>query len=322
MPLVALERPMALSQVTASPGPNSAGLSLSEGVELAYAWVQAVADSLGIRVLFIKGLTLQKLGLRRPRVSSDADVLVEPARFDELCQALAAAGWRQRGAGTVWASIPHHSRTYLTDHWPCDLDVHSGFPGFLADPEVTFDALWESRIDLEFAGRRCAVPNRAGAAMVLALHAIRSRADDPRHALELAYLVDVPWPAAERAEFRALAARTASTGPLREFFDTMGLGPLQNSTAIDPVRLREWRIRVTFQVTRGGAMYVRAIAIHAVPLHDRPRVLARLLWPSKADLEFKYPGLPDTVRARAAARLSWLGSVLTRLHSVLAHRPK
>ena len=69
--------------------------------------------------------------------------------------------------------------------------MHSFYPGFLADPAVVFDALWERRVRMEFAHRECDVPDRVSGILILALHSLRGATIQRRHADELEQLLRV-----------------------------------------------------------------------------------------------------------------------------------
>ena len=52
-----------------------------------------------------------------------------------------------------------------------------------------FDALWATRERLDFAHRPCSIPSKAGCALILALHSVRSTTTQVRHADELERLL-------------------------------------------------------------------------------------------------------------------------------------
>ena len=70
--------------------------------------------------------------------------------------------------------LPEHSVTMRHPTWPCEIDVHSYYPGFLADPSVVFDVLWESRTEIVLGGQPIPVGDPAGNAAILALHSLRA----------------------------------------------------------------------------------------------------------------------------------------------------
>ena len=175
-------------------------LRSGEAVELAHAWVREFAQSLGIPLLIVKGPSLHRLGLRGQRASSDVDVLLPPGEAEAMCSALRRAGWTERDNGALMSHVSLHSRTFISQTWPCDIDVHCHFPGFLTDPDRVFSALWARRSTIEFAGVPCAVVDRMGGALILALHSLRSTSEQQRHDAELDELIQAPFTASERNE--------------------------------------------------------------------------------------------------------------------------
>ena len=147
-------------------------LTLAEGVELCAAWSHSVLTQCGIRALLIKGESLSHHGLRLQRASADVDILIEPTRFDEACLRIEAANWRARPIPLINSRVSEHSRTYLHDEWPCDLDLHRHFPGFLAEPATVFDELWKRRTPLTLGAVQVDIPDRMSSLAVLVLSLI------------------------------------------------------------------------------------------------------------------------------------------------------
>ncbi len=279
-------------------------LALRSGVELGHAWVQQLADSLGVRVIFIKGPTLARQGLRAERSSSDIDVLVDPPGFERLCDGVLARGWRERPVALIGRLTSVHSRTFLHDRWPCDLDVHRHYPGMLADPAQAFEALWAERETIDYAHRPCTVPSRVSNVIVLALHSLRSTARHERHAAELRGLENAVLTPAEHEHLAALASRTGTTATLADVFSRMGVAvPVDPRERTSPAA-RRWRERV-----RSGSFgsYFWFAALRDARGPDRPRIAARAIWPSRTDLLLSRPETVDTVLGRSAARARrWL----------------
>lgn len=153
----------ASTQSTDRPSPLK--LHTAEAIELGHAWLQDIARSRDVRVLFIKGPVLHWYGLRPGRQSADIDILVEPERFDVMMSALQTAGWAERPGDPPLPGVTTHSRTLIHAEWPCDIDLHFRFPGFLAPPSHAFDALWETRRKALLGHKPCDVPSRSGAAL-------------------------------------------------------------------------------------------------------------------------------------------------------------
>lgn len=278
-------------------------LRIDEAVELGHAWVQALAEAHGIRTLIIKGPTLHRHGLREVRSSSDIDVLVEPARFADFCDALSATGWRPRPGNFVADRTSPHSETFVREGWPCDLDVHSFYPGFLADPTVAFDALWARRVRMEFAHRECDVPDRVSGILILALHSLRGTTTQTRHADELDQLLRVSLSDQERSDAAALALATGSAATLEAVLPQLGVHAQPPEDELNSTGLREWRERVA---AGSHGAYFWLLALRRSPLRERPLVVWRAFWPSAAELRVTHPEVDGSFRSSMRARgLRW-----------------
>jgi hypothetical protein len=158
-------------------------------------------------------------------MSADADVLVDPARFVEFCDELAGRGWRTRVGRDTPSLLPQHSATYIHPDWPCDIDVHWMFPGFFADAEIAFEALWMSRSTVSIANARVFAPSRPGTAVVMALHAVRDlRAE--RHRSERVLVLKAlthSFTENERDEFTSIVREGGAGWALKEFLAQAGL---------------------------------------------------------------------------------------------------
>ncbi|GAB7002826.1 hypothetical protein JCM18899A_02970 [Nocardioides sp. AN3] len=216
-------------------------LELAEGIELGYALVARVAEDVGARLLAIKGRVNEAHGLRSPRDSVDVDVLVEPARHADLVAALLELGWREPPKPPVPPPFGSHSVTIQHPSWPCEIDIHDRFPGFLADPADVFEELWAGRTAIEAAGVTVPATGLLGSALVMALHALRAP-HDPRNARELAVLVHrLAARTVDKAGLRALAADTGCLSTARPFLRALGIDGAD--AAMDDPRLAQWSLR-------------------------------------------------------------------------------
>lgn len=288
----------------------AAALRIDEAVELSHAWVSGLAAAHGIRALIIKGPTLARQGLREERASADTDVLIEPERFAEFCDLVGAAGWRERPSMLITEHTSPHSRTFVREGWPCDLDVHHRFPGFLADPEDVFDALWERRAVLDFAHQRCAVTDRAGSALILALHSVRSAQQQARHAAELDQLTRVALTAHEKADVAALALATGSAATLEDVWPRLGVEIEAPAGDLASTQLREWRELVD---AGGFGSYFWFRAFRHTRRREWPRLAWRAIWPTDHDLLIARPELPDAFWPKLRGRIARWGRGLRSL---------
>ena len=286
-----------------------------EAVDLAHVWVQNLADRCDIRALFIKGPPLHRLGLRATRGSSDVDVLVSPKDFERMCTELRRRGWGEREAGFLMSNVPLHSRTFIADGWPCDIDVHAYFPGFLTDPSSVFESLWERRTHLSFAGKQCNVPDRVSSALMLALHSLRSTQENSRHDAELEQMLGAAFTSSERAELGALAARTGCTETLSRVLPGLGVVSTASAAPIDMEALLAWNERTAVR-KYGLGTYDLLRAFRRAPLTLKPKILLRAVWPSDEDLRSLRPGISNDTRSKNAARIERLRKGLSALPGV------
>ncbi|MGU3645884.1 nucleotidyltransferase family protein [Microbacterium sp. C23T] len=296
-------------------------LRLDEADELAAAWVCALAERRGIRALLIKGPALHLHGLREERVSADVDLLVEPARFEELCEAIVESGWATRPSGLIGELTTLHSITFMRDGWPCNLDVHSFFPGFLADPADVFKALWRHRWTIPLAHRNCLTLDKVAGALVLGLHSMRGTTMQARHAEELEQLIRTPFTADERTDLGTLARETGCLATLEIVLRRIGVDLEPSAAELASPDLREWRELVSAG-SHGSYLWLRAL--RKSRWHDRPRLLWRAFWPSRRDLLIARPETVDTLRGRTRARLARWGrgirSAPAGVRAVWTHR--
>jgi hypothetical protein len=178
------------------------------------------------------------------------------------------------------------------------------FPGFLAPAARAFDALWERRIVIEAARRPISIPDRSGAILIQAAHAMRNLSQTPRHREEFRYLVDAVIPQLsrkERSDVLELAVELAAVDTLRPFLDFLELAlPTQTKAGIDPA-LDEWRSRVAGE----GVVATRVVELmRGKALGEKIRLGFEVIWASDEDFRLDHPevspGRGPLLRARFA----------------------
>lgn len=147
-------------------------------LQLTHGALQFIAAQEGARVLHVKGPALHEEllqtvdGVRVPRGSTDADIIVEPRLARRVFRRLQDQGWRRVAtfdtgspfghAATVW----HDQLGYA--------DVHRYFPGIGLKPQRAFDLLWADRTAITLGHQLCWVPSLDHQRLILLLHAARS----------------------------------------------------------------------------------------------------------------------------------------------------
>ena len=286
-------------------------LALVEAVPLAHALVDRVARDHDVRVLFIKGPGAVAQGLRADRTSVDVDALVDPARRHVLAAALPALGWVDEHPYTSPTVLPMHSLTFRHVQWPCELDLHDRFPGFFADPQQAFETLWERRTTVRVAAQEIPAPDRAGHALILALHSLRDPHETWRqtelHDLERR-LADDLGPEGLR-DLAVLADALGAADTAAPFLRAVGAPPI-GVGSLSAADLRAWRLRTE----PSDATAVSWVAeLRRLPPRAWPRYLWYAAWLSEHELRLAEPNLPPGRRAAWNARLRRLRRGLTAL---------
>ncbi|WP_102194343.1 nucleotidyltransferase family protein [Microbacterium aurantiacum] len=146
-------------------------ISLDVRLEFSRAAVEVIARRARIRLLHIKGGTLD--GALRPgkRSGTDVDVLVDPRRVPELHARMTENGWRVYSS-FLDGSPFGHAQTYHHREWGY-LDLHRRFPGVGIADQDAFEVLWQGRGCHFAAGVECSVSSVDAQAVLFVLNAAR-----------------------------------------------------------------------------------------------------------------------------------------------------
>lgn len=291
--------------------PTSTRLALSEATTLAHALVQSVARNRNIRTLSIKGPVANSYGLRPHRVSADADLIVEPRSLSELVDELSSLGWRPRVTSQAPDIIPLHSVTLVNPRWPCDLDIHWYFPGFLSSPESAFDSLWQTRVEVAIGATACFIPSAAGAALIGILHSYRIH--DSRRETERAHLralIDNDYLSRDKDALISLAIETGAIESAREFLSTTSI-VLPECPTVAPAGLKEWQLEAAFG---GSGTMAWLVSINRAPLRGKPTLIRQALFPSVDSMRADHPEMGEK-------RWSYFRGIGVRLWSRLRELP-
>jgi hypothetical protein len=214
-----------------------------------------------------------------------------------------------------------HSRTFIRDGWPCDVDVHSFYPGFLAPPTEVFDILWADRVPMPFAHRRCDVPDRLGSALILALHSLRGKALEARHGRELDELLQIELDETERDRLADLAQRTGCAATLEDILPRLGVHVNVSDDERSAAEVVRWRRRVA---SGSHGAYFWIDAFRRGDGRERIAVVRRAVWPTREHLLLSRPETIDTVRGRLKGRISRWGrgirSLPQAVRAIARHR--
>lgn len=281
-------------------------LAIADATPLAHAYAHAVAASLGVRMLSIKGPAADYHEVRGSHVSADADLLIDPAGFSLVVERLRVAGWRERPPMAGTEDWSEHSITLIRDGWPCDLDLHDRFPGFLELPADVFETLWRDRVAIEVAERSVAIPSRDATILIAALHALRRSPISAARAIgELAALRDRfgSLDPASTVRLDALAHETGCVETLDGALSSLGVSDDSGSRR-DHSALWAWRARVAAGGT-GTHFWLRRL--ERLHWRERPKALGYILWPDEENLRRARPWIEPGRRAANRERFARLG---------------
>ena len=283
---------------------TTTALALGEAAPLAQAWLARVARQYGINAIFIKGAGLALHGLRAPRTSSDVDVLVEQSNMGAIREILLRHGWSPRPTQFLDHHRPAHSESFVHPYWPCDLDVHWRFPGFLAPNDVVFNSLWTRRVSANVANAQCSIPDWDSSVLLLALHSLRSSKAHTRHNAEFVGLVQVVSSSRVRRLIE-LARQTGAVETLQPFWHAIGYAATSSAGAYY-VEIREWRALVE-SGGYGAYTWLRALnQAHGLPM--KLRIIRRAVWPTRDDLRVMAPDTAGRTRVGFRIWRIWRGA--------------
>jgi hypothetical protein len=142
---------------------------LRESKDLIAIDVIELCRDLHIRAMLGGGPVLIANGLLTPSVSSSAAILVDPASYRHLRSALFDDGWREVRPPRRFRILPAARLMLRHPDEPAGLTIYPVIPGFFADPEATFDLVWERHKEVPLRGHIVRALGRINSA-ILASH--------------------------------------------------------------------------------------------------------------------------------------------------------
>lgn len=297
-------------------------LPTDSSIEILSVWATTLAESLGIRALLIKGPMLGDYGLRHPRVSSDVDIYIDPARTSHYCETLTSAGWTPMPETFARTHFVLHSHTFRHPNWPAMIDVHHAYPGFLQDETTVFEHLWSRRATRDYAGIPCPVADRVASVAILGLHSLRGTKEQQRHEAELGELLKSQLTDSERTAIAQFAHDVGASVPLAEVLPQLGITTAPNEDERLLPTYPEWRRKYA---SASGAAASWLFIFKNASWAERPGIVARAIWPTREDLLANNPSIVDHPLPRATARIKrWINGVrhLPAALKALSHSPR
>ncbi|YAL84093.1 nucleotidyltransferase family protein [Dermacoccaceae bacterium W4C1] len=284
---------------------------------MAHALVEEVCSQNNLRAFAVKGLVNLHYRLRERQGSSDADVWVAPEDFSTLLERLGELGWLPRPDEAGPRVLELHSVSLVHQQWPCDVDVHRYYPGFLADPAVVFEVMWERRAQIPIAGVTVTAADRPSAVAVMALHALRDM-QQSRNTTEFASLRSMLVHEADPAfvaDLSELARRTWCMDTLAPLLGPLGIRLPRPSTSEYRRDLAKWEVR-----RRDNSPTSAWLAeMRSEPVATWPRQLWRAAFLPGPMFREYHPETPQGSAALVQARVRRLGRGVKALpHALVA----
>jgi hypothetical protein len=285
------------------------------GVDVTTAEVLRAFDRDGLRSILLKGPTLQReLYDGRARPYHDTDLLVSPADLDRAAAPLTSLGFALALDHSRHAIAEPHAQEWSRDRPLRVVDLHWRVPGVELDAQRAWEILGARSEPFTVAGAPARALDRAGIALLVALHAVNTAAPAGRPVLDLALALDRFGPdtwaaavglAAELDATDALAAGLRSTPAGAAVAAAHGLPAVQSR-----------RVRLAAQGAGPGAHGLLHIA-EAGTARARLRAARAALLPSPELMRATIPAARHGRSALALAYVRRAGSRAARLPGAL-----
>jgi hypothetical protein len=260
---------------------------------------------LHIRAMLGGGPVLNANGLVTPRVSKNAAILVDPASFRHLRSALLERGWHDATVRRIRILPPARMSLAHRDE-VAGLDLYPFIPGFFADPEETFDIIWERHKVVPLRGHSVRALGRINSAILashdgLDGHLSRARSNFDYFVAQFERVLNQR----ERAITVDLIRRMGGCAEMSRLVEALGFEPCEFT--LPSVSYVQWRL----QITEVSEQVRRAVALLELGRDGR-----RMLYASKSgrpqsfgDVVGMFVGLPRTVIDIFGARHRWARSL-------------
>jgi len=280
---------------------------LRESKDLIAIDVIELCRELHIRAMLGGGPVLNANGLLTPRVSPNATILVDPASFRHLRSALLGRGWQEVRPHRRFRILPSARLVLRHPDEPAGLIVYPVIPGFFADPETTFDIIWERHKEVPIRGHTVRALGRINSA-ILASHdgldgrSTRARTNFDYFVAQFGRVLD----ARERRITVDLIRRMGGCAEMNRLILALGEQPCEFT--LPSIAYSQWRLQYaepTEQMRRGLALLELGPdgrAMLYASRSGRPKSLR--------DIGLSLVRLPGTLLVFSGARRRWAQSLV------------
>jgi hypothetical protein len=226
---------------------------------------------LHIRAMLGGGPVLNANGLLAPGVSKSAAILVDPASFRHLRTALLERGWRDSTVRRI-RILPPARFSLMHEDEVAGLNIYPFIPGFFADPEETFDIIWERHKEVPLRGHTVRALGRINSAILASHDGLDGRLGRARSNFD--YFVaqfERVLTQRERAVVVELIRRMGGCAEMDRLVRALGFESCEFS--LPSVAYVQWRL----QITEVSDQVRRAVALLELGTEGR-----RMLYDSKS----------------------------------------
>jgi hypothetical protein len=261
-----------------------------------------LCKELHIRAMVGGGPVLTTHGLMSPFVSQNASLVVDPASIRHLHSALVAHGWHDAKVRRGAQILPAARLTLVHDDEVAGLILYSVIPGFYADPESTFDLLWERHKEIPLRGTTVRALGRVASAVLASHDGLDGRASRQRSNFD--YFVQqfrVVLDDRERGIVVDLIRAMGGCAEMSALLIALGVEPC--AFTMPSVPYVQWRL----QVTEVSDQTRRAVALLELAPHGRTMMFRSKSGRPRSfgDVLRMFVELPQTFAAIFGARRRW-----------------
>jgi hypothetical protein len=279
---------------------------IRESKDLIAINVIELCKELHIRAMLGGAPVLNAHGLLAPAISRFASIVVDPASIRHLRKALLARGWHDANSSRTPRVLPSARLAMRHPDEAAGLILYAVIPGFFADPETTFDVVWERHKEVPLRGHTVRTLGRINSAILASHDGLDGRASRARSNFD--YFVDQfskLLDARERSIAVQLIREMGGCAEMNRLIVALGEQPCEYT--LPSIGYSQWRL----QVAEPTDQMRRALAILELGPDGRKLLYAsRSGWPRSArEILIGLVRLPQTIVTIFGARRRWAQSL-------------
>jgi hypothetical protein len=279
---------------------------IRESKDLIAINVIELCRELHIRAMLGGGPVLNANGLLTPHISTSAAILVDPASFRHLRAALFEAGWRNSRPLRRFRILPSARLMLRHPEELAGLNIYPVIPGFFADPEETFDLIWERHKVVPLRGHTVRALGRINSAILASHDGLDGRSTRARSNFE--YFVEQFSRLLDDRERKITVDMIRKMGGCAEMNRLiLALGEQPCDFSLPSIGYSQWRL----QIAEPTDQMRRALALLELGPDGRKLLYASNSGRPKSfrDLLLSIVHLPGTMVAIFGAKRRWAQSL-------------